>query len=213
MKLVNVLLGQCGRLLRISPPGGGAIYGLNLAKAFEERYGFLQGPRTLPEFDASKGITFLHGYFEQRVVIDRIQIYDNGILADAKLDTDEVDAFLDDVVQWIQERAKLQVIATPDSAKIYTSQLEVQTDKKISALVPTLVPIGRAIADILRGYGHITPDWEPAGLSFGSSGAGDAASFKFERREGANARDVYFASARMRTKDHLHVLEEIDALL
>jgi hypothetical protein len=103
MKLSSIIVGNVIRLGKVSGPGGGTVYGLNLSKACEERYGFLQAPRVLADYDLSKGVTFLHGHFDHRV-IDKFQVFSNGIVAEAKLDTDECDRFLDDVLKWITER-------------------------------------------------------------------------------------------------------------
>jgi hypothetical protein len=214
MKLLNILLGQAVRLMKISAPGGGTIYGLNLAKACEERYGFLQAPRTLADYDASKGITFLHGYFQNKVVIDKFQVFENGLLVEAKVDTDECDAFLDDVMNWTRERGGIEFSVAPDAPRLYLSQLEVQSAISLPQAFPKLAPFGRQIADVLRSYRQIMSDWEFSGLSFGTAASGDASSFKFERRDGqAVPRDVYFASARMRTKDHLSILENLETML
>ena len=34
----------------------------------------------LEEFDLAKGVTFLHGYFENKIVVDRFQVFRNGML-------------------------------------------------------------------------------------------------------------------------------------
>ena len=213
MKLVRILLAQAVRFAKIAGAGGGSIYGLNLAKACEERYGFLQAPRILADYDLSKGITFLHGYFQQRFVIDRFQIFENGVLAEARVDTDECDEFLDDVFKWVTERAgiTIELSATPPR-KLYLSQIEVQSNISLNNSFAKVAPLGKQISDIQRGYGQIIPDLEVSGLSFGA--AGDATSFKFERREGPSVpTDLYFASSRLRTKDHMKMLEALETLL
>ena len=66
----------------------------------------------------------------------------------------------------------------------------------------------------MRSYGHVTPDWELSGITYGNGGTNDVASFKFEQREGnPPPKDVYFSSSRLRTKDHLALLEKLASLL
>lgn len=214
MKVVNILFSQAVRLGKVSGAGGGSVYGINLTKACEERYGFLQGPRDLADYDLSKGVTFLHGYFGDRVVIDKFQVYANGLLAEAKVDTDDLEAFLDDVIKWVTERGGFQFEQDPAAPKIYESHLEVETNASLNAALSKFSPLGIQIADVLRGYKQVTPDWEVSGLSFGTARPADAASFRFERREGASVpHNVFFATSRMRTKDHLKILEEFEAML
>lgn len=214
MKLINILQSQVARLGKISGIGGGAIYGVHLSKSCEERYGFLQGPRVLADYDLGKGVTFLHGYFDNRFVIDKFQVFENGLFAEARIDSDNLDAFLDDVTNWISETGGMTFERDLQAHQIYESKLEIETSADLKQAFKTFMPIGRQIADVLRGYKMVTPDWEPAGISFGTVGAGDAASFKFERREGNNVpHDVFFAAAHMRTKDHLKILESLEAIM
>jgi hypothetical protein len=71
----------------------------------------------LADYDLSKGVTFLHGFFNNRV-IDRFQVFSNGILAEAKLDTDECDRFLDDLLKWITERGGGGIYANQPNVSI-----------------------------------------------------------------------------------------------
>jgi hypothetical protein len=213
MKLLSVLQGQVVRLGKISGPDGGGVYGLNLTKACEERYGFLQGPRALSEFDLSKGITFLHGYFQNQHVIDRFQVYENGILAEARIDTDICESFLDDAVAWVANKGGVKFDRDPNAPRLYQSNLEIESTVRFS-IFERVAPIGGLIAEALRSYNQNASDWEMAGISFGTVGPGDAASFKFERREGPSVPlNVFFSASRMRTKDHLRILRELETLL
>jgi hypothetical protein len=71
----------------------------------------------LADYDLSKGVTFLHGFFNNRV-IDRFQVFSNGILAEAKLDTNECDRFLDDLLKWITERGGGGIYANQPNVSI-----------------------------------------------------------------------------------------------
>jgi hypothetical protein len=155
---------------------------------------------------------FLHGYFEN-AVIDRLQVYSNGVLAEAKVDTDACDHFLDDLLRWLTTEGGIQFEPTEPASRLYLSQLEVQSDIKLESAFQKLSPLGRQIADILRSYGQGTPDYVPAGFSLGSL-YNDTMGFRFEGREGPNAQaGTFFASARLRTSDHLRVLETLTNLL
>jgi len=209
MKPSNIILSQAIRVGKVSGPGGGTIYGLNLSKACEERYGFLQAPRVLADYDLSKGITFLHGFFENRV-IDKFQVFPNGIVAESKLDTDECDRFLDDILKWIIERGGMEFTPSEPVIRLYFSQLEIQSGVELARSFPQLAFLGRQIGDILRGYGQTTPDYEFSGLSFGAS----QNDFRFEGREGATAQHgVFFSQSRLRTSDHLRILETLEGAL
>src|SRR5918996_3009830 len=126
MQLESILLGRAIRLLHISSASKGRIYGLHLVRACEERYGFWQGPRTVDDFDLAKGVTFLHGHFQSRLVIDKFQVFQNGMLAEAKADTNECDAFLDEFVGWIQSEFGISLNEESSSPRFYQSNLEIR---------------------------------------------------------------------------------------
>jgi hypothetical protein len=166
----------------------------------------------LADYDLSKGVTFLHGFFNNRV-IDRFQVFSNGILAEAKLDTNECDRFLDDLLKWITERGGVEFTPINPMSRFYNSQLEIQSDIELGRSFPTLAPLGQQIAEILRGYGQTMPDYELSGLTFGAT-QNDTMGFRFEGREGPNVpRGIFFSQARLRTSDHLRMLEALEGLL
>lgn len=213
MRLEKVIVGQSGRLGIVAGKDGGEIYGLNLAKACEEKYGFLEAPRRLSDFDLTNGITFLHGYFRDRFVIDKFQVFKNGFLAEAKTDTDDCDAFINDVIDWVQREGALQFTEQPGAPKIYLSNIEVRSNISFAKRLRDVSALGLEIASIMRSHGYNGPDWKLSGLAFGNGIPGDAASFKLEARDGPQPQpDLFFATARMRTKEHLHILEKLEAL-
>jgi hypothetical protein len=213
MKLISIVMSQVIWLGKVSGPGGGSIYGLTLAKACQERYGFLQGPQTLADYDLTKGIVFLHGYFND-FVIDKLQVYPNGVLADAKVPTDKCDSFLSDLVNWVTERGGVQFEKQSEpGSQLYSSQLEIQSDIDLERLFPQLSALGREIADTMRSYGLPTPDYRPSGLSLGNAW-NDTGGFRFEGREGNNVPyGIFYAQARLKTADHLRLLERLESLL
>jgi hypothetical protein len=211
MRVNSTIFGQTIRILKISAPGGGTVYGLNLAKLCEARYGFLQGPRELKDFNATEGITFYHGYFQNRIVIDRFQVFTSGFLAEAKVDTDELDAFLDDIIQWLQQQGGAQIEQDPKASRFYTSQMEVQSDVLLENAFGEFRGLGHEIANLLRGYNQATPDYSMTGFMLGP-GPGATWSFRFERREG-QAPGVYFSTAPLRTRDHIPLLNSLETVL
>lgn len=210
MKLNTVTFAQVIRTLKISGSGGGNIYALNLTKACEQRYGFLQGPRTLAEFDLSKGVTFLHGYFEQRLVIDRFQVFSDGIIAEAKADTDEISRFVDDVIEWVSKEAKV-VFDDKDSKNFYASHIECELDFGLPNVFQEFHHFGKNIADVMRSYGHAVPDFV---VSYFGFAADTTASFKIERRDGtAPEARTYFCTAPLRTSDQVKLLKAAEKML
>lgn len=83
MKLSQIAFGQAIRFMKISPSAGQTIYGKTLSAAFEEKYGFLEGPKVVSDFDTNKGVTFLHGFFKGTIVIEKAVIYNDGMIVEA----------------------------------------------------------------------------------------------------------------------------------
>lgn len=213
MQLERVLLGRSIRLLRMCGPEGGNIFAPNLVKACEARYGFLQRPHTLEEFDFAKGVTFQYGYFNNRVVIDKFQVFENGMLIESKIDTDQCDAFLDDVLKLIDNECGIDATEEDGSARFYYSSLEVQGSFSLAEKFARLHQIGHEIAEKLREYHQNTVDYELLGLLYGP-GSGTVPAFRFERRENApEEKRLYFSAAPLRTGDHMTVLDRFDAFL
>jgi hypothetical protein len=212
MQLENVLFGRAIRLLPISDWGRGRIYGVHLARACEDRYGFWRGPREVEDFDLAKGVAFLHGYFQDRIVIERLQVFNNGLMAEINGDTDECDAFLDDFMGWLKADIGIDTTEEP-SSRFYYSNLEVTCSFSLAKTLPQLARIGQEITKKLREYGQTAaPDVELVSLGYGK--AGETPTFRFERKEGVpEERRTYFCAAPLRTQDHLQLLKELESIL
>jgi hypothetical protein len=185
MRINKILFSQVIRIFNISGLGGGEIYGLNLSKALESRYG-------------------------NRFVIDRFQVYGNGILVEAKISTDECEAFLDDVTEWTRKEGGIE-IDEKIQRTFYTSQIEAHLSAPLSDAFPKLNAFGQKISDCMRSYGHILPDLTLSGLTISSDAA---TAFRIEGREGSTPETkLYFCVAALRTSDHIRFLEEAETIL
>jgi hypothetical protein len=213
MQLESILFGRAIRILRLAGAGRGRLYGVQLVRACETRYGFWQAPRTLEEFELSKGITFLHGHFQEGVVIDKFQIFENGLLVETKTNTDDCDAFLDDFIAWLREEININMAEEPTSQRLYYSNLEIRCSFSLSERFSELAEIGRHVAEMLRSYKQTSVDLELVGLSY-AAGAGTAPMFRFERKEGSSEEArLYFCAAPLRTIDHTQIIEQLELAL
>jgi hypothetical protein len=212
MQLVEHDVSRAIRFFRLQFEADREEHGPRLARAFEQRYEFMQGPNTVEQYDTTNGILFRGGVFNGEIV-ERVQIYNNGILAEGKMDTSALDAFIDDVIQWVE--SEFSATATPNEgateiAKAFYSQVVVEFVPKASAPTSTS-PILQLIYDAMEAAGLQAP----AGL-FGFVIAPDPASgaswnFRLERRVGEPfASNKYFSSAPLTTEAHKSLLEEME---
>src|SRR5205823_1382613 len=126
MNVSAILFGQAFRLFRTTSIDVPEEYmGANAFRALEKRYGFFRGPRELKEYESKNGITFERGLFRKQNVIDRLVLFENGILAEGALSTDIVDEFIDDVLEWLQKEIRANAEITSVG---YLSHLEFESN-------------------------------------------------------------------------------------
>lgn len=216
MKLSQIAFGQAIRFMKISPSAGQTIYGKTLSAAFEEKYGFLEGPKVVSDFDTNKGVTFLHVFFKGTIVIEKAVIYNDGMIVEAKADTDLCDQFIDDAVAWASKNANIKFDSDNGHPRLYLSHLIVDDDTGIANLLRKLSVVGDELSIILESYGDIKRKIEPIGFALQSDVAekGGPVPFKVERRAGVPfSTNLYFSSAPARTIDHLRLLNRLESIL
>jgi len=216
MKINQISFGQAIRFMKVAPSTGQTIYGKRLASAFEEKYGFLEGPKVVADFDTGKGVTFLHGFFQGTTVIEKAVIYNDGMIVEAKADTDLCDQFIDDAVEWASENANIKFIQDNEHPRLYLSHLVVEDEIGITKLFSKLSTVGSELSRILESYGDVKRVIEPIGFAMQSDIAERAGPvpFKFERRSGVQfSANLYYSSAPVRTIDHLELLKKLESIL
>jgi len=225
MKIQSILMGQALRSIRASNAGN--VYLLDAVKGLKDRYGFIQFPTTLQEYDASKGVTFLHGKFtsqrpltttglvSQNLVIDRFQIYTNGVLAETKAFAEDADLFLDDVLEWAKERFGLVFNEIPPIRKAYLSQLEVVLNINLNNYSRDISPFSKRIEDFLEGYGQKESSFEVSNISLHCDTTQfpvlAPTAFIVERKvQTPYSSQTYVTSAPLKTADHIKILESLE---
>lgn len=192
---------------------------LNLIRSIEERYGFLQGPRAVSEFNPKDGITFLEGQFKKEHRISRFQFFDNGLLAEGPIPTETLDDFLDDLRQWTGEYAVRPYVEVAPQARAYLSEIEVEVDLDIEDYFEVFSAVGKEISERVESYGQNVLDFKATQITLSCDSLNlpspkPGVPFKFGRRDGyAYDSKVYFSSAPLRTVDHLQMTKSIISIL
>lgn len=219
MKLREVLVGQVIMFIRLQEPIGG-IYVPEFVKAVQEQYKFVTVPKTMAEFDRAKGVKFEHGYFllgERKIVLDRVDIFNNGISVSTRTHTEDVDQFLDSVIEWGTKVIGMREDMSSPREKLFLSNLEVELRNPLSVRSKLSDTVSKALGKHLPDYGLKTRQYENIGMAMHFEVLGLSApiptNFKLERREGQEfEKNIFFSSAPLKTKDHLALLEQIEAL-
>lgn len=221
MKLETILLGRVIRTVRfIGRPGGLYLHDAN--KTLIERYGFVNVPTKLEEYDENKGVTFRHGKFSVRtaegtrdIVIDSFQVFNNGLLADTRSDTADADQFLDDVITWGMKTWGAIIHDSQPMEKTFLSNLEISLTKPLATYLPSSGLLGGEISRYLTAYGLKHESYEATGLvlHFDKTTLPNSllTNFTLARREGVPFKTgLFFSSAPLKTADHIALIEKLD---
>ncbi len=196
-------------------PTGTVGYLPDLVNQLKTRYGFIKAPKDeelLPS-DEPKGAEFRHGKLpdDPNVIIDRFTVFNDGVVADAAESTDNADRFLDDLQDWARTAIPKAIATGP---RFYLSQLEIKTDQPLEVYAAKFRPVGDEIAELLNGYGILTPRYEVSsiGLHFDQLARinPQPGVFSIERRQNVPyAEGVWFAQAPLKTADHVGLLKRL----
>jgi hypothetical protein len=183
-----------------------------LIDGLREKYGFVEVPQTVAELDFTKGVKFAQGYYKGRI-INKLQIFNNGVLCEANEDTSLSDEFLGELLAWAEQEHSLPVKET--GVKAYLSQLVVVSPVDIGAAFSKFSAIGVMLADALRNYGQQHREYRVSGIKMHYDSMIEppprAPEFTFERRAGELfSTKEFFTSAPVRTSDHLAILEALE---
>jgi len=217
MKVVEIQGNQCIRLFKPSPPvPPDNVKALNFIRGIESRYGFFQGPRTIADVNLQSGVAFLRGQFKNRWFIEKFQLFNHGITAEAKVATDELDEFLDDATSWARQQLGFSEREFDFGARLYLSQIEVEIDLPFDAAFARFEEFGAHLAALAKSYGRDgVPNFGVSDFRL-AAGAGElvsdvaGADFIFARKAGTTKEaNRYFSSAPVKTADHLKLLDEL----
>lgn len=228
MKLKNIIAGQAVRFIRLHEPIGG-IYIPDLVKAIQGEYKFLTSPKSLADFDRNKGIVFENGVFkipakkketeERSIVLDRLHIYNNGLMIETRGYVEDAEHFLDHLIEWSIRVLGVRLDTDSPIASTFLSNLEVQMDNPLTAFqTKATAAVSKILAKQLSDYGLKVAPYEQVGLSMYVDVANLKApypgNFRLDRRDGvAFDANVFFSSAPLRTQDHLDLLQQIESML
>lgn len=216
MRVTEIIGNQSIRLFRFAQPETpDNVKALKFVRALEARYGFYQGPRQLSDYDLGGGMTFLRGQFRRDWFIDKFQIFNNGILVEGKVETVELDAFLDDALAWSIGELQLLPEKVEFSTKFYLSQIEIEVDDAIGSAFIEFSSLGKRVSTMTKSYGQQSPELELSSISLQADISPQrGVSFIFARREGKPfSSNLYFSSAPLSSADHLSILGELLSLL
>ncbi|HLG14951.1 MAG TPA: hypothetical protein VJH03_10680 [Blastocatellia bacterium] len=227
MKLISTLLGRVIFSVPVDemlPQGG--VHLPDVLPMLTERYGFLTSPSLSDSLGKvrEQGMRFETGKFrrddgEDRVVQD-LTVWNEGIVASTST-TEDAEELLNDFLTWGRDTLRFRLTPEMVTMKLFLSQVVVEFERPISLALRSFEAISGSMNDALRStYQTELPAIELSLVHFdydreiAPSAFAQLSRFGIERRGGHPYTDsVFFCQAPLPTREHLRVLEEMEALL
>ncbi len=214
MKLLAIEMSRVTALFRAERLSGQA-YLPHVATQVTERYRFSSAPRSIEELRGAK-VEFKHGLFEGNA-IEALEVYNDGIIVTSRSDTDFLDKFTSDLRLWLGKDHGFSEFETHAVNRMYDSTLLVETGRDVFKPLDAYAELSRMIENELRASSGLEITYQNYGLALSADQTRNPAlkpiPFRFERKEGIDfSHNHFFATAPLKTKQHLKILEHMERL-
>lgn len=211
MKLIAVEMSRLTTLFQITKPTGQMFLPQAVAM-INGRYAFSVSPDSFQEMSGSK-IEFKHGLYDGHA-IDELTIYSDGIVISARANTEFLDSYMKDLMDFVENELELEIIRTHSINKIYESNLIVEFSTSPLKALEQLEKVVDLVSKNLKSTSGLELEYEPFGIKFSSDDTKNPqlkpTSFAVERRVGIGYEmNLYFSTAPLKTHDHLEVLQAL----
>jgi hypothetical protein len=157
----------------------------------------------------------MHGIFEG-VGINEFTMYQDGMVVSSRANTDLLDAFIEDLLVWARNELGLVETGVPPRERHYESALVVTLEIDVSAAFPWMQKLNATLTERQVNYGLRPFDFSFGAISVANDpltyGGRRPIPFTIARRVNVPFEaDTYYATAPLKTADHLAVLEALEA--
>ena len=193
----------------------GKVFFPDILEALVKRCHFQKFPKEYSELDAQKGVDFFDGKWGE-ITVDKLTIYQNGILIDTRSSTADSERILHEALLWAASEFGITYRSAMIKRKAYVSNLTFYSEAPLLATInPTLSTlsdgVGRAVSEILGGDFK----YEPVGISVHYDQflkQIPVAPFTIQRRiQTPFSENKYFSEAPLPTDVHWTLLQEFEA--
>lgn len=184
-------------------------------KKLVEHYSFGGAPKSIEQLQEPP-VAFQHGVFNG-TAIDKVEIYNDGIVVSGASNTNVFDAFLDDLFSWIGPELGLTEVPQLRHGRIFESAVVAELAINPDKVAPWSRTIRSLIGEKWEAAGRPKFEFEFSQLRFGPDPHERTfapINFSLERRAGIPfEQNIYFSTAPLRTDDHVEVLRAIEKAL
>ncbi len=212
MKLLSIDATRMTELFQATRPGN-QPHLPQLATALVERYSFAGSPTSLADLTGNH-IEFSHGVFKNGS-IEKLDIYNDGMVIAAKAPSDFIEAFLDDLMHWVKEDLGMEVWVSREVTRLYDSELVVELDPSVLNVLEQLNGIGCKLSKMIAENCGMKVDYHALGFGYSCEPTSNRGlmptSFRLERRLASEFHlNQFISSAPLTTSQHLELLESIE---
>jgi hypothetical protein len=214
MKLSAVILARVLAYIEtfdLSPEG--RIFWPDIVPELVRRYGFQKFPKTLEDFDESKGVEFLEGKIEGKV-IQKLAIFNTLLVVETRSSTADSKRILEHALAWGAEKLGLNYAPGMIKRFAYVSNLTFYSDVPILSVNPAVINLAAKTSNAVSEIWQEPVQYEALNITIGHDPLArkyGIASFSITRRAEARfSENKYFSEAPLPTDVHLKMLEEYE---
>ena len=192
----------------------GHVFYPDFVRELVARYQFQKFPTKIEELDETKGVEFIGGK-DGNIVIQKMVIYNTGILVDTRENTTASLSIINSALEW--GKSKFGLAYTPEVIRriAYVSDLTFFSDVPINALNPALVKLSDKVSSaVTEAHQGTKFEFQATSLMVSHDPLKrkyPVASFTIQpRAEAPFSEHKYFSEAPLTTDLHIKFLEEYE---
>jgi hypothetical protein len=178
-----------------------------------KRYGFLKFPKTLEDFDESKGVEFLEGKFEGKV-IQKFVIWNTLLVLETRSNTADSKQILEGMLEWGADEFGLTYGPGTIKRFGYVSDVTFHSDAPLLGANSAVTNLASGVGAAVSAIWGDPVEYHPLVVTVGHdplSRKNAIANFTIQRRSETRFTDnKYFSEAPLPTDEHLTFLEEYE---
>jgi len=193
----------------------GKVFAPDLMTAIGERCEFRKVPQDFGKKDAAPAVFEIGKWNDQP--INKLTIFNDGIVLETSSDTDDTDATLQQLLLWAKKEIGINYKPEMIRRKLFTSQLVVYSDMELDSVHPILKELATFVSSDVSKQFDQQLVYRTAGITIGPNTLTSKfppTAFSIERRiDVPDSNNKYFSTAPLRTTDHMALLERLEKSL